>query len=919
MIYSSSTAIGILKGRKFLIETANDTLLEIFGKGKNIIGKPYFAVMPELLAQGYLEIFKKVYDTGKTYIAKETFINVFSHDKVEQKYFNFIFQAQRNRIGEIDSIGIIAHEVTSQTIFNKRIKESESHFRMIAELMPEKITNSTPDGKVVFYNKIWTEYTGLSTDKLINEGWDSLIYPEDIQKTHKNWRNSIKTGNDFDMELRILNHHGEYRWHYRRARAIKDENGNVQLWIDTCADIDAQKQQTHELERAVAKRTAELEKKNREIHETKEKLLSEYSRSLIEASLDPLFVISSKGKITDINQAAIRIVGMSKQKLNGTNFYDYFTEPQKAREVYQEVFLKGFVTDYPLTIKDGVLTDVLFNGSVYKDEQNNVVGAVVVARDITELKKVEKQLFDSKVIAEREKENAQNAQKIAETAVKSKQQFLSNMSHEIRTPMNAIIGFTKVLKKTGLSANQKEYLNAIELSGDALIMLINDILDLAKVEAGQMTFEKIPFKLASTVATTIRLFEPKIHEKNIQLIEEYDERIPENLLGDPARLNQILLNLVSNAVKFTSEGSIKISVHLGKEDDEKVTIDFAITDTGIGIKKENLESIFENFQQATSETSRLFGGTGLGLAIVKQLLEPQGGHIFVESELNVGSTFSFTLTFLKTDVTQPFMHELLQLENEIKGMRVLVVEDMALNQLLIKTILDDFGFVTEIADNGKIALEKLKNNQYDIILMDLQMPEMNGFEATDYIRNTMKSTIPIVALTADVTTADVGKCKQLGMNDYIAKPVDEILLYHKMVKLIKNAVKIPTEKFPQETVVEKERSTNLAYLRIRTKSNPNYLKEMISIYLMQTPILTNLMKTSFIAKDWKTLSSVVHKMIPSFALMGMNPEYEEMARKIQDFPNNQLQILTISGMVFRLEAVCEQACMELKGELKKMS
>jgi PAS domain S-box-containing protein len=919
MIYSSTTAIGIVKGRDFVIYTANDAILEILGKGKNIIGKPYFAVMPELIEQGYQEVYQNVYDTGKTFIATETAVDIIQNGKMERKYYNFILQAQRNRVGEIDSIGIIAHEVTSQAIINKRIKESESYFRMIAELIPEKVTNATPDGTVIFYNKSWTEYTGASFDELKNDGWSKWIHPDDVQKTHTNWNYSVKTGSDFDMELRMLNHLGEYRWHISRARAIKDETGNIKLWIGTNGDIHNQKQQTHELEKAVAKRTAELQHKNREITETKEKLLSEYSRSLIEASHDPLFVISPKGKITDINQAAIKVVGIIRQKLIGTNFYDYFTDPQKAREVYQEVFLKGFVADYPLTIKDKILTDVLFNGSVYKDGKGNVLGAVVVARDITELKKVEKQLLESKIIAEQEKENAVNAQKIAESAVKSKQQFLSNMSHEIRTPMNAIIGFTKVMKKTELSLKQKEYLNAIELSGDALIVLINDILDLAKVESGQMTFEKIPFKLASSITTTIRLFEPKINEKNIQLIEEYDKRIPENLLGDPARLNQILLNLLSNAVKFTRQGNITISVRLMEEDDEKVTVEFAIKVTGIGIKKENLDTIFENFQQATNETSRLFGGTGLGLAIVKQLLEPQGGKILVESEINVGSKFSFTLTFLKTETTLPLIPETIQLDLAVKGIKVLVVEDMALNQLLIKTILDDFGFDAEIANNGKIAIEKLKNNHYDIILMDLQMPEMNGFEATDYIRNTMKSSIPIMALTADVTTVDVEKCKEAGMNDYIAKPIDETLLYSKIITLIKNAVKTSTEKIIQEIAIEKVRCINLESLQDRTKSNPKYLKEIISIYLEQTPPLIKLMKTSFDTQNWETLSATAHKMIPSFSIIGMNRNFEEMARKIQDFANNHSPTKGISSMITQLEAICGQACIELKDELKKLT
>ncbi len=244
----------------------------------------------------------------------------------------------------------------------------------------------------------------------------------------------------------------------------------------------------------------------------------------------------------------------------------------------------------------------------------------------------------SNAVAQEAKRDAQTATRKAEDAVKAKQQFLSNMSHEIRTPMNAIIGFTKVVLKTELTAKQKEYLKAIKMSGDALIVLINDILDLAKVDAGKMTFEQIPFKMETSIFAMLHIFETKIQEKNLKLFINYDKNIPKVLIGDPVRLHQVILNLVGNAVKFTVKGSIAVSVKLMSEDDNKVNIEFDVTDTGIGIEKAKLEKIFENFQQASSGTSRLYGGTGLGLAIVKQLVEPQGGKVKVESEINKGSS-----------------------------------------------------------------------------------------------------------------------------------------------------------------------------------------------------------------------------------------------------------------------------------------
>ncbi|MFM9986697.1 MAG: ATP-binding protein [Flavobacteriales bacterium] len=653
----------------------------------------------------------------------------------------------------------------------------------------------------------------------------------------------------------------------------------------------------------------------------------QYSRSLIEASLDPLITINLKGKITDMNEALATITGKTRAELLNSDFENYFTDPAKARRVYEEVFTHGFVKNYPLTIIDGEDTDVLFNGSLYKDEHGIVMGAVVVARIITEQKRFEKELTEARVFAELATDFAEEAKIKAEVAVitaedalKAKQQFLSNMSHEIRTPMNAIIGFTKVLLKTELNEKQKEYLEAIKTSGDTLIVLINDILDLAKVDAGKMVFEKTPFRILTTLNSSIHLFESKIQEKNLQLIINFDESIPEIIVGDPIRLHQILINLISNAVKFTSEGSISITVSKKIETPNHITLQFTIVDTGIGIPQNKIATIFENFQQAFSSTSRMYGGTGLGLAIVKQLIESQQGTISVSSTEEGGSTFGFTLNFQKTNALLISEEEDAMLEISKKDIRVLIVEDMALNQLLIKTLLDDFGFTYDNAENGLVAIEKLKSSEFDVILMDLQMPVMNGFEATDYIRNTLQSTIPIIALTADVTTVDLAKCLAAGMDDYLAKPVDERTLHNKIIRHIKQQIITPQQKGPEQTSTsaERPRYTDLTYLSGRTKSNPALMMEMIRLYLEQTPQLVSAMKTGLENKDWATLDSAVHKMIPSFLIMGIHPTIEILAKNIQNYANEQQHPMDIEAMVRELEEVCSQACIELEMEFNSI-
>jgi PAS domain S-box-containing protein len=869
-------AICIYKGNDYNLEFANDFYLQILGRDKSIIGKSIFISFPELENKGLKEIIDGVIANEKPVIINdhEMYLNI--DNKNVQSFFNCVYQPLEDSNGGVTRIIVTFTNVTEQVLAKNKNKA-------FLQLLLDELTNANIE---LAYQKI---EKGKRADEL-GIANKELVFQDDKKEK-------------LAAELIIANKELIFQNEEKSKRA-------AELII---ADIELAFQNKEKDKREILNR--ELEAIN-----YSEKLVSKYARSLIEASHDPMFTISLNGKITDMNNATVKATGFSRQQLIDTDFYNYFTEPNKAKEGYLQVFDKGFVFDYQLTIKDHKLTDVLFNGSVYKDEQGNTIGAVVVARDITEQKRIENELTEAKVfaelatiIAEDAQSKAEEATRLAKDAVRAKQQFLSNMSHEIRTPMNAIIGFTKVVLKTELSVKQKEYLNAIKMSGDALILLINDILDLAKVDAGKMVFEKTSFKLSASISAMLHLFEPKIEEKNLLLIKEYDKKIPEVLVGDPVRLHQIILNLISNAVKFTNKGNIKISIKMLEESDRKVTIQFAISDTGIGITEGKKESIFENFQQASSGTSRLYGGTGLGLAIVKQLVENQDGQIEVESKEGKGSTFSFTLDFLKTNSEAELVENELLINSEIKNIKVLVVEDIALNQLLMRTLLDDFGFECDIASNGKIAIEKLQKKSYDIVLMDLQMPEMNGFEATDYIRKKMKSAIPIMALTADVTTVDLAKCNAVGMNDYVAKPINEKILYNKIIGLIKKPLaKQEEENSNSKNITKKLKYIDLDYLTHRTKSNPVLMMEMISLYLEQTPALIISMKSSFASQDWETLKATVHKMIPSFAIMGMSADYENMAKKVQEFAHSQQKSAEIGSYVNQLENVCNQSCIELQ-------
>lgn len=394
-------------------------------------------------------------------------------------------------------------------------------------------------------------------------------------------------------------------------------------------------------------------------------------------------------------------------------------------------------------------------------------------RDINKREKLEKELVETK-------------KRVEEVSV-IKEQFLANMSHEIRTPMNAIIGFNDRLIKTKLNDEQLEYVTAVQSSGENLLTIINDILDFSKIEAGMITIEHIRFNLHELLLAVYNMFFLKAKEKNIHLEIHKLKKIPEFIMGDPTRLNQILINLVGNALKFTTHGSVDIIVEVIKDDKQNVTIQFNVKDTGIGIIEEKISEVFERFTQAKSDTSRIFGGTGLGLSIVKKLVELQSGTIAVESKKDQGSQFKFSIPYKKVS----FLAAELKLKPEEtyksivnSEIKILIVEDNILNQKLAGFMLNDFGFTFDICSNGKLAVEKLKGNVYNLILMDLQMPEMDGYETTGFIRKKLMLNMPIIAMTAHAMAGEKDKCLGFGMTDYISKPIKENDLHNLIIKYI---------------------------------------------------------------------------------------------------------------------------------------
>ena len=825
------------------------------------------------------------------------------------------------------------HELLAR---NQQVEELYTYYESILSTIQEPLLILDKQMRIKSANKSFhktfhvseEETVGVSLFKLGNNQWNIPALRELLDDiVPKNIRfHNFEVDHIFPVighKVMLLNAH----------RIIKQSH-NEELIVLTIHDITEAKKAATELKEEENQILAVKLESDKKAFKLFEDSIKRYSMILMQSPF-AFAILKGKTMVIDLANKSVKELWGKGKQIEGKPIFEVLPEikdgpiPALLDEVYTSgIPFQGYEMLVPL-LRKGKLDNVYFNFvyQPYYEADKTISGVTVIAYEVTEHMLAKNQLVEAKL-------HAEEKTRIAEEATKSKQQFLSNMSHEIRTPMNAIIGFTSLIMKTELSAKQKEYLSAIKISGDALIVLINDILDLAKVDAGKMTFEKKPFKMRVSITSMLHLFDSKIKENNTALETEYDNAIPEVLLGDAKRLHQIILNLLSNAVKFTSGGKISVDVRLLNEDDEKVTIEFSVADTGIGIPENKIDKIFENFQQVHTDTTKMYGGTGLGLAIVKQLVEAQGGSITVKSKMGLGTTFCFIMSFLKTkESVEEELEKIEFFDAELERIKVLVVEDNALNQLLIRTLLNDFGFDHGFASNGKIAIEKLKTESYDIVLMDLQMPEMNGFEATEYIRKIMNSEIPIIALSADVTTIDVTKCKAAGMNDYIAKPVDEKLLYRKIIDLVKKPISTRQEKVAatQHEIVhgitKKEKYLDLTFLVNRTKSNPKLMMEIISLYLKQTPPLLDAMRQGMKDKDWKALYSAVHKLIPSFSIMGIQSDGENMAKKIQEYASldeniregrAQQEANEIQEMIFQLDTICVQTCQELREEFEKL-
>lgn len=574
-----------------------------------------------------------------------------------------------------------------------------------------------------------------------------------------------------------------------------------------------------------------------------------------------------------------------------------------------------------------------------RDNENTIIGVIGIAADVTAHKKILEQL--------------ENAKQLAEETAKIKENFLANMSHEIRTPMNGIIGLTRILLNTNLNEEQSGYLSSIKMCSDNLMVIIDDILDFSKIEAGKMTFEEVPFNINQSVKHAIELFQAKADEKGIQLVSEVDPKLPATISGDPTRLSQIINNLISNAIKFTEKGEVRIIARVGQKVNNKVTVQFEIKDSGIGIPEKSIATIFDSFTQASSDTTRKFGGTGLGLTIVKKLIELQEGEISVKSKSGIGTTFSFHIVY---PIIESIKKVEIQKDSEysISHLRILIAEDNKINQLIVRKIFSDWQTTIDFADNGEEAIRFAKNERYDLILMDIQMPIMDGLTASKTIRTTLPEpfcSVPIMAMTAHATASEKQKCKDHGMNDHINKPFYPLDLKKKIIALTQSQnpslKQVQNTHFEQKTAEVKLNNQtnqagqtgatigqskpaipnkdainhflnapkiNLNYLKQIAEGNEAFVIEMIEMFLNKTPEAITEMYEHFKNKNWDEFRKVAHRIKPSFGYMGMS-EIQNALSKVELMNEKELKEPAVDELLIEIESRTSQAYAQLRSEL----
>jgi PAS domain S-box-containing protein len=572
-----------------------------------------------------------------------------------------------------------------------------------------------------------------------------------------------------------------------------------------------------------------------------------------------LLEVEPNGTIIRANEAFCEMSGFSCEELQGKDggiilLDEIERERMKVRhasrsegeeDVYElRVFNKAKETRYWLVSAAPLLGD-----------DGNVHGSIGIHWDITQMKEMEFELKEAK--------------RKAEESSKAKAMFLANMSHEIRTPLNGIVGMAEQLAQSQLDADQRYFTDIMRSASSTLLSIINDVLDISKIESGKFSIETISFSLNKTIRQTLSIFEEKAKVSGISLdIDLMDDRGTMHL-GDPHRLSQVLFNIVGNAIKFTHSGYVRVTSQLARGENDICSVSFSIQDTGVGMDMAYLTKVFEAFSQEDASITRKFGGSGLGLSIARSIVQIMGGTIQIESEKGKGTRVDIHIPMrISNDKTKQEIVEMTDLQKSLKGLRVLAVEDNELNRMVLQVILKKCEVVLSIAHNGQEAIDLIQEKEFDIILMDVQMPIVDGLEATKYIREELKSSTPIIGLSANAMREEVEICKQAGMNDYLVKPYSERAL----VEVMRKWSSEETQPAVSDEIIVQEKELDLSMLKQYVGNDVNVLKDVVSGYLEHLPPQLDRLELALVGSDLLALRHELHQLKASMEIIGVRPE-----------------------------------------------
>ncbi|MCF8304724.1 MAG: PAS domain S-box protein [Bacteroidales bacterium] len=781
---------------------------------------------------------------------------------------------EMNTGGEKKFMGVI-RDITRRKEEQKKLREAEHNYRLMVENATDMISRHKPDGTYIYASPICKHYLGYEPEELIGRNAYEFFHPDDYEIIKQSHDTIVATRVTYTVAYRLQTKNGNYIWFETTSKTIRDEHNKVLEIISISRDITTRKHLENQVE------------------ETKNRL-----SNFMESATEGFMVTDEHFRIVDVNIALANLLKVTKEDLIGITLTEL--SPGLEHEPRYREYQKVLKTGKSFSIDDLKIKSLFGDLNISLKAFKVGKGMGIIVSDVTERKQFEAQLIKAK--------------EDAEASAKAKQDFLANTSHEIRTPMNSIMGMAEMLSKTNISGKQKDYVEAIRQSTENLLLIINDILDLSKIGSNKLQLEKIGFKLSDVIQLVITNNSVKAKEKNISL--EYSCRqdtLNRVIVGDPVRLNQILTNLVNNAIKFTQEGRIEIKITPENEAEKHVNYRFEVSDTGIGIPREKLQDIFGDFTQVDSSTTRRYGGTGLGLSISKRLVEMMGGSLNVESKVNQGSAFYFTLRFKKGDQYHYPESVPANIEEQclLDGVHMLLVEDQEFNQLVVHSMTESWNCHLETASNGKEAIEKLSTNHFDIILMDIQMPIMDGVETTKFIRNHMHEphrNIPIIALTAHGVKGDNEKYLEYGMNDYISKPFKNDKLYHVICKHIDKGASMNSKND------EPEKPYDLASVKQIAQGNEDFVKKMISSFIARSQEGLEEMKQQLKKKEWQNMAKTAHRIKPSFKYMGimdLHEEIQEIERIALEEPDASKLIHDLKKFESRLQYIHKELEKEL--------